>query len=320
MLCSRSARLAAEGAAAKTRTVKSELARLAASGRITATERKRAAGGLQRRQARGQAAPARHHPPARAERRGRHRRGHRGAPEAERPAARAAVADARHQPRLLDDPHHRAVHAPDLVLGLPARLAVLPGPGPAVPPARQLREAQRAVVLEEQHGRRPAARRAARRCASRAPAASPGSTTSRSAAAGRRGCPASPRAPACEAMSRVAKRLGRQDEVLPILKQALGIFQDEHAGGRARADQRRPRVRAVLVRARPARHQRLPAGAGRALRPRQDTAATPTPRRCTPRASGSRGVRCRTYDTGAWSLYSRGSSRARVRPLLPPAA
>ena len=231
--------IAAEGASAKPRTVKSELSRLAASGRITATERNAAAGGLQRHQARGQAAPPRHHAPARAERRGEHRRGHRGAPEAERPAARPAVADARHQPRLLDDPHHRAVHAPDLVLGLPARLAVLPGPGPAVPPARQLREAQRAVVLEEQ--RRPPASCSTSccRCASRAPAASRGSTTSRSAAAGRRGCPGMAQGTGVEAHvpRRQAARPPGRGAADP--QAGAGHLQDEHAGGRARADQRR---------------------------------------------------------------------------------
>ena len=66
------------------------------------------------------------------------------------------------QPRLLDDPHVRAVHAPHLVPRLPARLAVLPRPGPAVPPARQLRQAQRAVVGEGRRGGRPDADRAAR--------------------------------------------------------------------------------------------------------------------------------------------------------------
>ena len=73
-----------------------------------------------------------------------------------------------------------------------------------------------------------------------------------------------------QSIARVAQRTGRKDEVLPIAQQALGVFKTRDARGRARAGGRRRGVRALLLRAGAARHQRLRAGARRPLRPRQD--------------------------------------------------
>ena len=150
---------AAQGAAKK-RTVSSELTRLAAAGAITPTERaerasafnavKRAVKRLPKRSTR------------RYELSG-------VVANVEGIAARRQLTGprlvplwtrARAQPRLLVDERQRAEHAPHLLPRLPARLAVVPGPGPAVPPARQLRQAQPALG-QPQRRHDPAARRAA---------------------------------------------------------------------------------------------------------------------------------------------------------------
>ena len=220
------------------------------------------------------------------------------------------------QPRLLDDPHRRAVHAPDLVLGLPARLAVLPGPGPAVPPARQLRRSS--TRCGPPRATRPPASCSTSccRCASRAPAASPGSTTSlrrRPAAVGVRHGPGHRRAGA------VARRQAAAAARTTCCRSPSRHWASSRRTRRT-ACACRPAtapLRAVLVRAQPARPQRLPPGADRAVRLRQVSAATPTPRRCSPRASADARREVPNYDTGAWSLYSRGAPAARVRPLLP---
>ena len=151
---------AAQGATKK-RTVTSELTpprRRPARSRHRA---RRAPGDLPRRQAHRQAPPARQHPSQRTRRCGGHGGGHRRPPRADRAAPRAALAHAGAQPRLLVGQRERAEHPPHLLPRLPARLAVVPGPGPAVPPARQLRQAQPALGQPlGRHG--PAARRAAR--------------------------------------------------------------------------------------------------------------------------------------------------------------
>ena len=116
---------------------------------------------LQGRPAHRQAPPEGQHAAQRTCRCGRQRRGHRGPPLAHRAAARPALADAGAQPRVLDDPHLRAEHAPHLLPRLPARLAVVPGPGPAVPPTRELRQAQPALG-QPLRRHEPVARRAAR--------------------------------------------------------------------------------------------------------------------------------------------------------------
>ena len=296
VLCSCSARIAAEGAAAKPRTVKSELSRLATSGQITTTERTQRLCGLQRHQAGGQAAPPRHDAPARAERRGE---------LVEGIAARRKLNGPRLVPLwlMLDTnrvywttAHLRAVHAPDLVLGLPARLAVLPGPGPAVPPARELRasstrcgrlqgndEAAGQLLDELLAAARPARRRRRLGVLLR--------VRRRPAAVGVRPRPGHR---ACRRWRACAKRLGRQDEVLPIAQ----------AGARASSRPNTPEgVRVPTsdgaeyalysVRARPARHQRLRAGAGRALRPRQDRRRPGRPGALHPGRAWSRGASCR---------------------------
>ena len=77
------------------------------------------------------------------------------------------------------------------------------------------------------------------------------------------------------------------------LKPGARRVQDRHAGGRARADERRRRVRALLLRPRPARDQRLRAGAGRALRPRQDRRRHRRPGALHRGRGASRGASCR---------------------------
>ena len=53
-----------------------------------------------------------------------------------------------------------------------------------------------------------------------------------------------------QSLARTAKRMGREEEIYPTLRTALGVFKTRDAGGRARADLRRRRVRALLVRPR----------------------------------------------------------------------
>jgi hypothetical protein len=89
-------------------------------------------------------------------------RRHRGGRAAHPLPSAGAVHDARPQPSLVDDGAPADGRAARRLRGLGARLAVLPGRGPAAPGPRELRQAQRA--LGGQALRRPP-RRAARRAA-----------------------------------------------------------------------------------------------------------------------------------------------------------
>ena len=154
------------------------------------------------------------------------------------------------------------------VPGLRADLAVLPGPGPAVPPARQLRAPQPAVGRARRRDEH-AARRAAR---ARRPARRRHRLgvllllRRRPPAVGLRA-----RAGHGHPVDRPRRQAdGPRGGDLPDRAPGAGRVQDRDAGGRARPDLRRRRVRALLVRPEPARHQRLRAGARGPLRPRQD--------------------------------------------------
>ena len=307
---------AAEGATK--RTVKSELTRLAARARSPRRPRP-AARVLQRHQARGQAAAARHDPPQRAHRRHRHRRGDRPPAAADRPAARPAVADARAQPLLLDDPHHRAEHAPDLVPGLRADLAVLPGPGPAVPPARQLRASSTSSGTS-------ATTRWARcstscsRCA--VPRAGGIAWEYYFAFGGGRPPWVSGLAQGTgiQSIARAAKRTGREDEVLPDRPSRRSACSRPRRP-RACASRRADGAEYALYSFAPNLH--VINGFVQALVGLYDLGKIAGDADAQALyVEGERVARRElpTFDTGAWSLYSRGSSRARVRPLLPPAA
>jgi hypothetical protein len=110
-----------------------------------------------------------------------------------------------------------------------------------------------------------------------------------------------------EAMSRVAKRLGRQDEVLPILKQALGIFRTNTPEGVRVPTSDGPEY--ALYSFAPDLH--VINGFLQALIGLYDLARYGGD--ADARALYEEGERVArrevpNYDTGAWSLYSRGSS------------
>ena len=122
-----------------------------------------------------------------------------------------------------------------------------------------------------------------------------------------------------QSIARVAQRTGREAEVLPIADQALGVFETATPAGVRVHDRQRPPLRALLLRPRPARDQRLRAGARRPLRPRQDRQRRARPhalrRRRARRARRAADLRHRRLVAVLARL-----GRARVRPLLPPAA
>jgi hypothetical protein len=110
-----------------------------------------------------------------------------------------------------------------------------------------------------------------------------------------------------EAMSRVAKRLGRQDEVLPILKQALGIFRTNTPEGVRVPTGDGPEY--ALYSFAPDLH--VINGFLQALIGLYDLAKYGGDADAQALyAEGERVARREVpnYDTGAWSLYSRGSS------------
>ena len=110
-----------------------------------------------------------------------------------------------------------------------------------------------------------------------------------------------------EAMSRVAKRLGRQDEVLPILKQALGIFRTNTPEGVRVPTSDGPEY--ALYSFAPDLH--VINGFLQALIGLYDLAKYGGDADAQALyAEGERVARREVpnYDTGAWSLYSRGSS------------
>ena len=111
-----------------------------------------------------------------------------------------------------------------------------------------------------------------------------------------------------------------QAEVLPIAEQALGIFETRAAGGRAR---RRPAPAPTTRMYSFAPGAAVLNGFIQSLVGLYDYArlADDRAQRAVRRpARRVARVEVPTYDTGAWSLYSRGSVHARVRPLLPHAA
>jgi hypothetical protein len=110
-----------------------------------------------------------------------------------------------------------------------------------------------------------------------------------------------------EAMSRVAKRLRRQDEVLPILKQALGIFKTNTPEGVRVPTSGGPEY--ALYSFAPDLH--VINGFLQALIGLYDLAKYGgDPEAQALYEEGERVARREvpSYDTGAWSLYSRGSS------------
>jgi hypothetical protein len=110
-----------------------------------------------------------------------------------------------------------------------------------------------------------------------------------------------------EAMSRVAKRLGRQEDVLPILKQALGIFRTNTPEGVRVPTSDGPEY--ALYSFAPDLH--VINGFLQALIGLYDLAKYGgDPDAQALYAEGERVARREvpSYDTGAWSLYSRGSS------------
>ena len=157
------------------------------------------------------------------------------------------------------------------------------------------------------------------RSRSRAAAASRGSTTSRSTAARRRGSAGSRRAPACRRSRARAQKLGRSEELLPIIQKGLTLFEQKPPTGvRVQTPDGHP-LRPVLVLAEPADHQRLRPVARRALRRRADhrrpARGQAVRRRRRDGAQGGPDVRHRRVVV----LLARGD-HAGVRPQLPHAA
>jgi hypothetical protein len=110
-----------------------------------------------------------------------------------------------------------------------------------------------------------------------------------------------------EAMSRVAKRLGRQDEVLPILKQALGIFRTNTPEGVRVPTSDGPEY--ALYSFAPNLH--VINGFLQALIGLYDLAKygeDPDARALYEEGEAVARREVPNYDTGAWSLYSRGTS------------
>ena len=241
------------------------------------------------------------------------------APQApDRPAARPAVADARAQPRLLDDPHHRAEHAPHHLPGLRARLAVLPGPGPAVPPARQLR-ASSTSCGRSATTRMSSCSTSCSRCA--VPRAGGIAWEYYFTFGGGRPPWVSGLAQGTgiQSIARVAKRHGpRGRGATRSPSEALGVFKTPTPEG-VRVPTADGAEYALYSFA-PDLH--VINGFVQALVGLYDLGRIAGDADAQALYDEGERVARRelpTYDTGAWSLYSRGSSRARVRPLLPPA-
>ena len=114
---------------------------------------------------------------------------------------------------------------------------------------------------------------------------------------------------ALQALSRAAQRLRRQGRRVPVHRAArLAIFERAAAGGRARA---RP-ARASTTRSTPSSPGlRILNGfiqsLDRALRLRPHRRRRPRHARCSPTGEARAREEVPTYDTGAWSLYSRGT-------------
>ena len=122
-----------------------------------------------------------------------------------------------------------------------------------------------------------------------------------------------------QAMARTATRLQRQAEVFPIALRGLGIFQTAPPAG-------------VRVESGNGAHYLQYSGLGRFFVLNgfiqslvglydfaQLTGGRDRSARCSTRATSRPKQEVPTFDTGAWSLYSRGSIKKGVRPRLPQA-
>ena len=274
----------------KRRTVAGELKRLRDTGRITPEDyaARRAFYDEVKRQARTLSGAAQDGD-ARGARRG---RGDRRAPAADAQPAGAAVADAAAQPRVVDHRAAARLRPAGRVPGLRAGLAVLPRPGPAAPDARQLRQAERAVGHARERAAGGDARRAAAaggRAGRRARVGVLLHVRRRPAAVGER-ARAGDRGAGAGARGHAAAARGRRAADRPA---RAGRVRDARPRGRARAGVGGRPLRDLLVRARPARAQRLRAGVERLCTTTRACPATRAAPRCSRRASRRRGSRSR---------------------------
>ena len=111
-----------------------------------------------------------------------------------------------------------------------------------------------------------------------------------------------------QAMARTAKRNGREAEIYPLLRSALGVFKTNTPEGVRVPTSDGAEYALYSFAPRPARHQWLRAGARRASTTSARSPATPTRRRSTSRASASRGGRCRRSTPAPGRCTRRGSS------------
>ena len=247
------------------------------------------------------------------------RRGDRGARVAARLAPVSAVPDAAAQPRVVVEPAAARRRPARHVRGLRADLAVRARPGPPVPPAGQLRRAQR---VREEPGQAASQRGPARRADGDGRAARRRSGVGvllhvrrRPAALG-----LEPRAGDRAAGDRALGEEARPDAGAAAAHPGgLDAVRAVAADRRAGRDRRGRALRAVLVLARPADHQRLRPVARRALRRRPDhrgRARGEAVRRRRPCRS-RRGAALRHRRVVA--VLAR-RDHARVRPALPHAA
>ena len=110
-----------------------------------------------------------------------------------------------------------------------------------------------------------------------------------------------------QSIARVAQRTGRKDEVLPIAGQALGVFETPTPEGVRVATANGAALRALLLRPRRCASSTASCRRSSASTTSAGSATTTAPARSTPTASAPRALELPTFDTGAWSLYSRGS-------------
>ena len=228
-----------------------------------------------------------------------------GARRAARLAAAAALPHARAQPRVVVGAAAADLGPARHVRGLRARLAVRSRPGPAAPPARELRQAQR--VRQEPRPADPRTRSCSTSCwrsRCRAAAGSRGSTTSTSAAASRRGCRASRRAPGCRRSPARPRSSGGWPSCCRRSRRGSTLFEQAPPTG-------------VRVETEEGAHYlqysywpdlRVLNGFVQSLVGLYDVAKiTGDPRAAQLFADGDRAAKAEVpqFDTGAWSLYSR---------------
>ena len=220
--------------------------------------------------------------------------------------------DAAAQPRVLAARSRCSRTGQRIVFdGLRARLAGRPRPGPPPPSAGELRQAQRATRATA--ARRPHARSCSTSCwrwRSRAAAGSRGSTTSPSTAAAAPWVSGLAQGTALQAIARSAVELDRlRGAAAPRSPQGLEMFEQAPPTGVRVRDRRRARTTS--------QYSFWPVAADRSTASSQSLVGlydvaqiTGDPRAAAAvrrrRRAGARS-RCRRYDTGAWSLYSRGA-------------